>query len=185
MTRIKGKSTMKNIRLHLAMTLTLLTLAACGGGGDGGGDSQIQQPAVKTTAKLTINLTGLLPASSAIAGADITLTLPANVTPAMANGAVSTAAVTLSGTFAGGTQTPPVYTAAVGNSPGTLKMTLVNPVQSGVTQVGEVATITLQLANDAAPTVASFGVSAVSVVDATLYGTISGMGASVTGVTLQ
>jgi hypothetical protein len=182
MTTTKGKSTMKNILFHLAMLLILFTFTACGGGG---GDSQIQQPAAKTTAKLTINLTGSLPASSAIAGADITLTLPANVTPAMANGAVATAAVTLTGTFAGGTQTPPVYTAAAGNIPGTLKMTLVNPVQSGVTQVGEVATITLQLANDAAPTMASFGVSAVSVVDATIYGTISGMGASVTSVTLQ
>lgn len=182
MTTTKGKSNMKNILIYLAATLTLLALAACGGGG---GDSQIQPPAAKTTAKLTINLTGSLPASSAIAGADITLTLPANVTPAMTNGAVATAAVTLTGTFAGGTQTPPVYTAAVGNSPGTLKMTLVNPVHSGVTQVGEVATITLQLANDAAPTVANFGVSAVIVIDATIYGTISGMGASVAGVTLQ
>jgi hypothetical protein len=184
---LKGKSNMKNILIYLAMTLALLTLAACGGGGggDNGTAGQNPQPTAKTTAALKINLTGTLPDSAAIAGTDFTLTLPANVTPAMTNGAVSTGVVSLSGTFAGGTQTPPVYTAATESAPGTLKVILVNPINSGVTQVGEVATITLQLANSAAPTTGSFGVSAVSVIDAALYNTISGMGASVADVSLQ
>lgn len=171
---------MKNILIYITVTLTLMTLAACGGGGGAS-----NPPAAKTTASLTINLTGTLPANTTIAGADITITLPADVTPSMNGTLVATGVVTPSGTFTGGTQTPPEYTPATTNTPGTLKMVLANPVNSGVTQVGEVATITLQLANGAAPTVNSFGVNPVSVIDATLYNTISGMSASVTNVTLQ
>jgi hypothetical protein len=141
--------------------------------------------ATKTTAILTINLTGTLPASPAIAGAAFTLTLPANVTAATTGGAVTNGVVTPSGTFAGGAQTPPVYTAATGSTPGTLSITLASAATAGVSQTGEVATISLQLANGATPTAASFGISGVSVIDAALYGTISGMGASVAGVTLQ
>jgi hypothetical protein len=140
----------------------------------------------KTTAILTINLTGpSLPTNTGIAGATFTITLPANVTPAMINSAVANGVVTPSGTFAGGTQTPPVYTVATASNPGTINVTLANPVTAGVTQVGEVATITLQLANGATPNAASFGLSAVNVIDATLYNVISGMGAIVANVTLQ
>lgn len=140
---------------------------------------------VKTTAILAINLTGTLPASTAIAGAMFTLTLPPDVTPAITNGAVINGVVTPSGVFAGGTLTPPVYTAATASAPGTLIVTLVNSNPTGLTQVGEVATISLQLANGVTPTAANFGLSAVSVIDATLYNTISGMSANVASVTLQ
>lgn len=47
------------------------------------------------------------------------------------------------------------------------------------------AKITLQLANGVTPTANSFVVSSASVIDAGVYGTISGMGANVAGVTLQ
>jgi hypothetical protein len=186
MTTYLEKFTMKNILLHLAVTLVLLTISACGGGGGGGssttdGGSSNTTPAAKTTAKLTVSLNGTLPTSTAIAGAAFTLTLPTGVTPANTNGVVASGVITPSGTFAGGTQTPPVYTAASG----TLQVTLVNSVPAGVTQVGEVATITLQLANGATPTAASFGVSAVSVIDASLYAPIAGMNAVVANVTLQ
>lgn len=53
------------------------------------------------------------------------------------------------------------------------------------TQVGEVATIILQLANGATPSAGDFVVSAASVIDAALYDTIGGMGAIVANVTLQ
>lgn len=182
MTTLKGPSIMKSILIYITMILTLLSLAACGGGG--GGSTVAPEPP-KTTASLTINLTGTLPANTTIAGTDFTLTLPANVAPTLTNGSVATGVVSLSGTFAGGTQTPPVYTPATTSTPATLKVVLANPVNAGVTLVGEIATITLQLANGATPTINSFGVNAVSVIDATLYNTISGMGASVTNVTLQ
>lgn len=182
MTTNKGKSNMKNILFSITSILTLMILAACGGGG--GGDTKNPSPA-KTTAALTINLTGNLPASTAIAGTDFTVILPANVTPALTNGGVASGVVSLTGTFASGTQTRPVYTAATANAPGTLKVILANPVNAGVTQVGEVAMITLQLANGATPTSGSFGINAVSVIDATLYDTINGMGANVASVTLQ
>ena len=145
----------------------------------------INTPA-KATATLTINLIGTLPVSTAISGAAFTITLPADVTPALTNGVVNTGVVDLSGTFAGSTLSPQVvYTAATASAPGTLKVTLANSAATGVTQVGEVATITLLLANGAAPTVSSFGLNTVSVIDATIYGTISGMGANVGNVMLK
>jgi hypothetical protein len=48
-----------------------------------------------------------------------------------------------------------------------------------------VATITLQLANGAVATASGFVLSAASVIDATVYGPISAMGATVASVTLQ
>lgn len=178
---------MKNILLYLALILTLLTLFACGGGGSiPTTTTTTTPPAAKTTATLTIDLTGTLPASTAIAGADFTLTLPANVTPATTGGIVATSVVTNSGTFSGSTLVPQVTnTAAVSPTPGTLRVILSSSAAGGVTQVGTVATITLQLANGAVPTTGSFSVSAVSVTDAVLYNQVGGMGASVASVTLQ
>jgi hypothetical protein len=175
---------MKKIQLYLTLILVLLTLSACGGGGGGGGGGGAT-PVAKTTAILTINLTGTLPASTAISGAAFILTLPANVTPAMINGAVATGVVSVSGTFAGSTLSPQVVYTAATSSAGTLNITLANSIQAGVTQVGEVATITLQLANGVAPTVSSFVLSEVSVIDATFYNTISDIGANVASMTLQ
>jgi hypothetical protein len=184
---LKGKSNMKNILIYLAMTLTLLILAACGGGGGGTGTaSQNPPPTAKTTATLTINQTGSLPASTTIAGADFTVTLPANVTPAMTNGVVAVGAVALSGTFTGSTFSPQVvYTPATAVAPGTIKVILASSETAGLSQVGEVATITLQLANGAAPTAGSFVVSGDSIIDATLYAPIAGMNVIVANVTLQ
>ncbi len=177
---------MKNILLSLALCLTLLALAACGGGSSPTTTTTITPPTAKTTATLTINLTGTLPASTAIAGADFTLTLPANVTPATTGGVVATSVVTNSGTFSGSTLVPQVtYTAAASSTPGTLRVILSSSGVGGVTQVGAVATITLQLANSAVPTTGSFSLSAVSVTDAVLYNPIGGMGATVASVTLQ
>jgi len=173
---------MRNILTYLVVSFTLLFFVACHGGSTSG---QNQQQAASTTATLAINLTGTLPSNTAIAGVDFTLTLPANVTPAITNNTVDNGVVTLAGAFAGGAQMPSFYTAATGSAPGTLRVTMVNAAPTGVTQVGEVATITLQLANGASPTLASFGVSSVSVVDAARYSVISGMGASLANLTLQ
>lgn len=176
---------MKNIMLNLAMTLTLLTLTACGGGG-GNTTGSNPPPTSKTTASLTITQTGSLPASATISGADFTITLPANVTPAMTNGVVAPSAVALSGTFSGSTLSPQVvYTAATTSAPGSLKVILASSDAAGLSLVGEVATITLQLANGAAPTANSFVVSGDSVFDATLYAPIAGMNVVVASVTLQ
>jgi hypothetical protein len=170
-------------RNNLAVPLTLLVLAACGGGG---GTADQNQPA-KTTATLKISITGALPTGSAIAGADFTLTLPANMTPTFSNGVLASDVVANSVTFAGSTFTPLVtYSAASGNIPGTLRVILTHSATNGITQVGEAATITLQLANGAVPTVASFGIGTDSVIDALLYNSaIGGMGVAVASVTLQ
>lgn len=179
MTTSKEKSTMKNMTLCIALILVALVLAACGGGG-GGADMQ-----PKTTAILKINLTGILPPATAISGTVFTVTLPADVTPAMSNGAVANGVVMPSGTFDGGILTPPVYTAATSNNPAALCVTLANSVSTGVDQVGEVATITLQLANGVNPTANSFALGALSVIDASLYSPISGMDATIASVVLQ
>ncbi len=178
---------MKNILLNLAMTLTLLALAACGGGG-GGNDTAGQNPlpTAKTTATLKISQTGSLPPSTTISGADFTITLPANVTPVMTNGAVAPNAVTLSGTFAGSTLAPQVvYTAATASALGTIKVILASSDAAGLSLTGEMATITLQLANGAVPTASSFAVSDDSVIDATLYAPITGLNVVVANVALQ
>lgn len=189
MTTFKGKTNVKNSLLYLAMTLALLIFSACGGGGGGGSTGSAGQnppPTAKTTATLAINQTGSLPASTTISGADFTLTLPANVTPVMNNGVVATSVVALSGTFAGSTLSPQtVYTAATASAPGTLKVILASSEAAGLSLVGEMATITLQLANGAVPTASSFVVSGDSVIDATLYAPITGMNVVVANVTLQ
>lgn len=175
---------MKNVLIYLAMVITLLTIAACGGGG--GGSVQIQQTTAKPVGTLSIILTGSLPVNTAIAGVDFTLTLPANVTPLISNNAVASGVVSLSGTFTGSTLSPQVnYTAATPGNPGTLRVILTSSAATGVTQVGEVATISLQLDNGAMPSSADFTMSSVNVIDATLYNTINGMGAKVSNLTLQ
>lgn len=153
----------KNILKYLAIILTLITIAACGGGGGGGG-APAPSP---TTATLKISLTGILPSEKAISGAEFVLTLPAGVTPAMANDIVTSSVVIPSGTFDGGVIAPPVYTPATINTAGTVRIPLATANEFGVTMVGEVATITLQLSNGAQPTVDgfTFGSTGVNVTD--------------------
>ena len=185
MTTFKGRSSVKRIMLYLTTMLALPALVSCGGSAGGSNANQNQQTTGKKTASVTISLTGTLPAASAISGAAVTLTLPANVTPELTNGSVTAGVVSNTGTFAGSTLPPQVvYTAATSSSPGTLGVILTASAPGGVTQLGEVAKITLQLANGAAPTAASFGLTGVSVVDAALYGPISGVAANVSNVTL-
>ena len=107
-----------------------------------------------------------------IAGVSLTLTLPANVTPAVVNGSVDAGAVTPSGTFSGGIQTPPIYTPATATTPGALKLAIANSNPDGVVKVREVATIKLQVANGAVPSASSFGLSTVSVIDNSGYNKI-------------
>lgn len=181
--KLKGVHILKNLLQGMMLALTLLVLAACGGGGTSGSATAPTSPVAKSTAVLTINLTGALPVGTTISGAIFTVTLPANVTPALTtSGDVATGVIYPSGTFAGSTPSPQAtYTAATGE----LKVVLASSVSTGVSQVGEVAKITLQLANGVEPAVASFGIKNTSVIDATVYGVISGMGVSVAGVTLQ
>lgn len=189
MTTSTRETIMKNILIYLAMALTLQILVSCGGGSgnsDTGNSNQNPPITAKTTAKLAITNTGSLPASTAISGAEFTIILPAGVTPALANGIVESGIVTVSGTFAGSTLAPQVtYTPASTNIPGTLRVILANSATAGIAQVGEMATITLLLANGATPTATSFGVTSANVYDASVYGAISGMGVSVVNVTLQ
>jgi hypothetical protein len=157
-----------------------LTLTACGGGGGGG-----SAPTAPTKAILKINLTGTLPTNFAMSGLGMTVTLPANVTPELANGVVATSVVAASGTYAGGAPTTPVYVAASGNSLATLQLALANAVPSGVTTVGEVATVTVLLAGGAVPTTSSFVISNVTVIDTLGNSNSTAMGATVASVSLQ
>ena len=171
----------KNIILCIILSLSLLALAACGGGGS----DNVLPPPAKTTATVKVSLSGTLGVDT-IAGASFILTLPANVTPAMTGGVVATSVVRPSGTFDGGTfVTPAPYIPAVGATPGKLEITVANSVPAGVSTVGEIVTITLQLANGATPAAADFPPgSNVSVINPS-GAIITGMSATVTGVTLQ
>jgi hypothetical protein len=174
---------MKTILLYFATLMTLLTFVACGGGGGGGSSNTpaATTPTTQTTtATFKVSLTGTLPANTAIAGAAITLTLPANVIPAITNGAVAAGVVTPSGTFAGGTQSA-VYTAATASTPGKLKIDLANTSATGITQVGEVATVILQLTNGATSATGT-SVSATAVYNVSVA-PIAGMSATVAGQT--
>jgi hypothetical protein len=173
---------MRQLLKYLSLTLTLLTLAACGGGG---GDSS-SGPTTYTTATVRISLSGTLPATRAIAGAGFVLTLPENVTPATTNGIIASSVVTPSGTFAGGTLIQPVYTPATATTAGTVQIAVANAAPAGVTQVGEIATVTLKLANGAMPTAAAFTLPQVGVTVIDTDGnSIGGMQVIVSGVQLQ
>lgn len=158
---------MKNILLFLALTLSLFVLAGCGSDSD-----NTPTKPDNTKAVLKIKLTGTLPANKAIVLADFTLKLPSNVTVPV------TDAVVLSGTFAGGSMIP--YTVGAAK----LAVHAVNKVEAGVTEVGEVATITLQLANGATPKKEDFSFETVIVADPS-GNPISGFSAEVASVTLQ
>lgn len=160
---------MKQIFFALLCSFSLLMLSACG-------DSNSH---TNTSATFQVSLSGDL-AGKAISGAGFTVALPANVTPAMAGNVIAASVVTPSGTFAGGTLTPPVYNAATN----TIQVVLANNVVNGVTTVGEIATITVQLANNAAPVAANFPLTDISVID-TLGAPVTGMSATVSAVTLQ
>ena len=170
---------MKQILLGIMLSITLLIFAACGGGGDS------VAPPAKTSATFKITLSGSL-GSSAISGAGFTVTLPANVTPATTSGTtVAANVVTLSGIFSGSTIAPVVtYTPAAVATPGSLQVTAASSAPAGAATVGDIVTITLQLANGAAPATADFPLSSVSVID-TLGAPIAGISAAVSGLALQ
>ncbi|HIJ86186.1 MAG TPA: hypothetical protein HPP97_00720 [Desulfuromonadales bacterium] len=168
---------MYNLLCGILASTVFLTLAGCGGGGD----SNYIPPTVYTSAVAKVKLNGEL-AGKAISGAEFTMTLPANVTPASATGFV-----TPTGTFAGSTIAPIVtYIPASGPTPGTVHVVVSSSVEAGVATAGEVATVMLHLANGATPTAPSFSFDSVAttVID-TLGNPITGMTASVAGVTLQ
>jgi hypothetical protein len=153
---------LKHILLGLSL---LLFLVACGGGGEGENNSVKTPPASYQTVVLKIALNGSLPANTAIIGTDFTLFLPANVTPAMTGASPADGVVTPSGTFMDGILLPPVYTPATATTTGRIQIALASTAQNGATLVGEIATITLQLAKGAVPTVSSFYVSTDGVID--------------------
>lgn len=172
---------MKRFLFGMIFILTLPILAACGGA------STSNTAAVAyTKATLKINLSGNL-GGKAIVGAGFILTLPAGVTPATVNDVVASSVVTPSGIFEGSSIAPIVtYNPAAAATPGTLQIVVPSSALAGVTTVGEMASITLQLSNGAAPTAADFALNsaAVNVID-TLGNSVAGMMASVAGVTLQ
>jgi hypothetical protein len=171
---------------HILLCLLLLPLAACGGGGVDSNASlppQTNTPVYKT-AQVKINISGALPAGSAISGTSFTLYLPANVTPVMTSGAIADGVINISGIFAAGIMTPPVYSPATISSGGSIQLALASSAPAGAPQAGEVANITLQLSSGAAPTAKSIVVSTDGVYD--LAGNpLAGMTVVVADVVLQ
>jgi hypothetical protein len=110
-------------------------------------------------------------------------TLPNDVTPELVSGVVASSVVTPSGVFTGGSLIPVVYKEATASIPGKVVIGLASAAASGIVYTGEVATVTLHLANNAAPVVASFTLDQ-TVIDITGK-PVSGLSATVSGVTLQ
>lgn len=181
---------LKRILVSLPLLAALLSLASCGGGGGGGvtapGDA-VTPPAQKvpTTATLKIALVGTLPVDDSIVGVGLTLFFPSDLTPAMTNGAVAPNVVAPSGTFAGGIPVEPIFTPpATPPALGKMLITLTDASLTGVTRIGEVATVTLKVANGATPTASSFVLSTNGVID--FYGRpIPSLNAVVSEVILQ
>lgn len=172
----KGLAMVKNITLGIVLLFALLTLSACGGG--------TPTNTGYTKIILKINLDGDL-GGKAIIGTGFSLTLPSNVTPDTVNGAVAAGVVNPSGTFADSTIAPIVtYIPATATNPGKMLIGVANSVDAGVTTVGEVATVTLQLTGGAALAAANFVLNSVpvSVID-TFGNSVEGMAVSVAGVT--
>lgn len=179
---------LKHILLGSSLLLMFL-LSACGGGGNGGeGNTASSSSTTETYSKATLKvaLVGTLPAGSAIGGVSFALfVLQPDLTLAMTNGSVDAGVVALSGTFVNGIQTEPIFTpnSTVPNF-GKILMNVADTTQAGVTQVGEVARITLQLTNHKAPPAGSYYLAPYGVVD--LSGNpIPTLQAAVTEVLLQ
>jgi hypothetical protein len=170
---------LKHIFYYLILTMCLTALSACGSSESTTGTSG---QTAKSVAILSISLTGVLPPATAISGADFTINLPANVIPKITNGSVDTEVVVTSGIFAGTTLSPVSVYSATESS---LRVILPCSVLTGITQVGEAATITLLLSNNATPSATSFSVSSPVVFDVATNSSISSLGIAITNVTLQ
>jgi len=183
----------RHVSIGIIFSLVLLTITACGGGSTGTGTATATSTSTSTStstattaytnATVKIGLTGST-GGKGIAGTGFTLTLPANVAPAMDNGSVATGTVTCSGTFAGSTLAQIIYTPATGSTQGILNINVANIITAGVTAVGEVATVTLKLSNGASPAATDFSLNSISVID-TLGSAIKGVTATVSGVALN
>jgi len=168
---------MRQRTIVLVCMLLITAIAGLAGCGGGGGSGAVQS--ATRTAVLKINLTGTLPAATTYSAAQFTLTLPAYATPAsLVPPSNAGASVTASGGFAGGLAAAN-YTAAVNNT-----MTVAIITVANVTQPGEIATVSLTIANGAVPTSADFPVSDVQVFSTT-GAAIPGMNVQVASVTLQ
>jgi hypothetical protein len=157
----------KHILLKSTFILMLFLLTACGGGDSGGASPSSSANVSYSKAILKVNLYGTLPAGSAISGVSFALFLQQpELSPALTNGIVDAGVVTPSGTFVNGIQAGPIFTPSNADTKfGKMLITLADTTEEGITQVGEVATITLQLVNHSAPPVGSILLAPYGVTD--------------------
>src|SRR6185369_5303818 len=144
---------LKHILFSISLLLVLSLLTACGGGGSGGDSSSSSSTtATKAYSKaiLKVDLVGTLPSGSAISGTSFALFLKSDLVPALTNGEVAAGVVTPSNTSM---------------TSGTMMITLADTSPGGVTQLGEVARITLPLTNQTAPAAGSYILAPYGVVD--------------------
>lgn len=155
------------------LTLSMISLlAACGGGGGG-----------TSTRTVTLKLSTVEAplASASVVGVDITMTLPAGVTPGLnPDGSVAATVVAVSGAAVSGTVLPPVYVAENGATKGTLRLTVTSSATSGF-NAGEFVTVTLALTGAATPVAGDFVLSGFSPIDI-LGGVVTGLTAAVSSL---
>ncbi|HXC93888.1 MAG TPA: hypothetical protein VN652_07750 [Geobacteraceae bacterium] len=159
---------LKHILFSISLLLVLSLLTACGGGGSGGDSSSSSSTtATKAYSKaiLKVDLVGTLPSGSAISGTSFALFLKSDLVPALTNGEVAAGVVTPSGFFTNGAQIAVWTPSNTSMTSGTMMITLADTSPGGVTQVGEVARITLPLTNQTAPAAGSYILAPYGVVD--------------------
>lgn len=151
--------------------------------------SSVYVIATSNIIKLKFNLAGILPTSTRISGLQLTLTLPVNVIPATLVGANNAnGSVIQSGLF-----TPDIKGVGANYiaTTNTMKLSILNDSWANVTQVGEVATITLKFVNGVVPTIADFIISGEQVVgwnsdtNSTVDLSLAGIKPVVASVTVQ
>ncbi|HXY54433.1 MAG TPA: hypothetical protein VEM40_07165 [Nitrospirota bacterium] len=138
----------------LIFALALTTLTACGGGGGGGSSSA--PPVQPTTAVLTLStaVTGSIPASTVIAGYDVTITLPAGVTVKSTTPPQTDASVVV-GTANGAA--PGTYnTGSFSPATGKVHIVFVSPQGNGFNGPGEFCKVNCNIAAGYYPTAADF-----------------------------
>jgi len=139
----------KTLRIVLFCLSLALLISACGGGG--GGSSSEPSPA-PTKAILKVS-TANVPAGTLVSGVQMSIVLPAGVTPSVLSGIDSSGSVTPSGNAATGSTTSSSYNAASK----TLTLAIING--NGFAS-GEFVTVTCTIAVGTTVTAANFPLQA-------------------------
>lgn len=108
------------------LTLIIQFLFACGGGGGGGGAAAPQSRTAIVTLATAMTATGTIPAGTTINGYDVTIELPTGVTVKSSVAPTTDPGVVVTSGTAIGSTIDSIYTAAIGSTPGKVRIMIAN-----------------------------------------------------------